>query len=350
MRVNYCTFLLVVLFFRQPFCQAAEVFQGPTMGTMYKVIYTPTANTPKLAVLKSKVEDLLVKINQSMSTYIPNSEISLFKKLKPYTPMAISNDFGIVSQKALEIASLSQGAFDPTIGPLLRAYNMGAGGDPLSQKMPSPEVLSQTRSLVGYEKIKLKKSPENSQWILEKIQEGVELDYSAIAKGYGVDVVYELLLANHVKSALVEIGGELRASEFKTDTGDMWIIGLEKPSLNIRDKLMTLPLAHKSIATSGNYRNFRMLDGKRIGHILNPKEGRYIESEVASISVLADTCMEADAWATALFSLSLKESMALALKHKLPVIYFVLKNETFEVEQNIYFKDYLSSLKVKAAS
>ena len=318
--------------------QEVITLEGPTMGTTYKVKYFASKATPKTAIIKAGIEKIFIDLNNEMSTYIKNSQISRFNQSKAGEHIFIGSDFAKVVHGAVTISKASGGYFDPTVGPLLKLYSHGYDRQKKLQKLlPDKAKIKRVLGLVGskYLEIHDKKARSGLYWSLAKTKPGVELDLSAIAKGYGVDKVYEYLVSQGVTSMLVEIGGELRASKIKLSTGgaggakNHWRVGIERPAQlrqnNLRSAkpLAIVTLSDTAVATSGNYRNFRMIEGQRVGHVINPLTGDYLQSKVMSVTVLADTCMEADAWATALLAMPQTRIRAKAKELGLKVLWAV---------------------------
>jgi FAD:protein FMN transferase len=274
-------------------------FSGATMGTTYNVVYAGEAQER----LQAGVDSVLLVVNASLSTYIPTSTISLINQAEKsaWADAMVQVNF----QKSLEIWKHSEGAFDPTVGPLVNAWGFGF------QKMQGEidsALIDSLRLMVGFEQVQLQGDT------IYKAQPGIILDFSAIAKGYGVDAVALYLESQGVKNYIVEIGGELRAAGEKAPSFK-WIAGIEKP---IEDQLgqqrelqMTVPLADKSMATSGNYRNFYEKDGKKYAHTIHPKTGYPSESNLLSASVIANDCMTADGYATAFMVMGFEAARAL---------------------------------------
>ncbi len=315
-----------------------EQFSGETMGTTYKVKYSLNSKSEfahETAQIKNGVEQLLKNLNAQMSTYIQSSEISRFNKLSPRQEMKISAGFAEVVRAALKISTKSSSYFDPTVGPLLRLYAHGYDGEKnLQEKIPSPKKIEATLALIGMGKLELtttKKPRKLMEFSLSKSTAGLELDLSAIAKGYGVDIVYRYLSSLGLSSILVEVGGELRGSAENSANSSpgkpaLWRVGIEKPAAERSERPMAiLPLSDMSVATSGNYRNFRLIEGKRIGHVINPKSGQYVQSNIASVTVLDKSCMEADAWATGLLAMPEEALRKTVAKHNLKALWAIYK-------------------------
>jgi thiamine biosynthesis lipoprotein len=262
-------------------------FSGATMGTTYNVVYAGEMQ----ALLQAGVDSVLLVVNASLSTYIPTSNISLINQAEKsaWADAMLQVNF----HKSMEIWKQSESAFDPTVGPLVNAW--GFGFQKMQGEIDSARIDS-LLTLVGFEQVQLLNDT------LYKAQPGIILDFSAIAKGYGVDAVARYLESQGVKNYIVEIGGELRAAGEKAP-GFKWIAGIEKPindqTGQQREVQMTLPLADKSMATSGNYRNFYEKEGRKYAHTIHPKTGYPSESNLLSASVIANDCMTADGYATA---------------------------------------------------
>ncbi|MEM9895115.1 MAG: FAD:protein FMN transferase [Bacteroidota bacterium] len=271
---------------------------GVTMGVVqYNVKYVGD-EVPKL---QEKIDELLHSFNQSLSTYIPSSEIS---RLNSEFEFEFDSRFFLpVLKLSADVFRETEGAFDPTIGPLIKAWGFGA--DKKAQVLDSATVDS-LLMLSGFEKVIF----DDKQI---KIPEGFYLDFSAIAKGYAVDLVAELLEEYDLVNYLVEIGGEVRCNGLN-QKGEIWKLGIEDPTVDILDQrlLAITELKDGSLATSGNYRNFYERDGKVYAHIIDPKTGYSTNHNLLSASVFAATCMEADAYATALMVMGLEKAKKIA--------------------------------------
>ena len=242
------------------------------------------------------VDDLLEEINDQMSTYREDSELSRFNRHDSTEWFPVSSETEYTVALALSIAADSDGAFDPTVGPLVRLWGFGPG--PRTSDVPSDEVVAEALSRVGYDMVETRDDPP----ALRKLDPGVELDLSAIAKGFGVDRVAESLREGGVADFMVEIGGEVRVSGERPD-GSGWRIGVEAPASDERRAGWALSLTDSSLATSGDYRNYFEVDGQRYSHTIDPRTGRPVTHRLASVTIVADDCATADAWATTLMVL-----------------------------------------------
>lgn len=282
-------------------------YQGKTMGTTLAVSIRG-AKADSLETLSAKIQARLAAVNAAMSTYQKGSEISVFNSLTPGHSLTLSSEFATVVGFALQVAERSEGAFDPTVGPLVRAWGFGAKAK--SRKdAPAGNELQALLARVGYKKLKF--NPK-TRWLTRGGP--LELDLSAVAKGYGVDVVQALLIEQGYANHMVEIGGEVCVSG-KPDSSRAWKIGIEAPSQgasSAREVLKVLQLDAGCLATSGDYRSYLELDGQKRQHTIDPRTGESVRNGVASVSVLAKSAMQADAWATAMMVMGSDKALALA--------------------------------------
>ena len=296
--------------------------EGRTMGTTYHIKWVADAKeTDQHAQnIKSKVDQLLVDINQAMSTYIPDSELSLFNKEPSGTEQQVSSALYELLVKAQRISDSSNGAYDVTVGPLINLW--GFGPDKKVIKAPSDETISQVRKRVGYEHLKL--LGDNT---IRK-EADLYIDLSSIAKGYAVDKVATLIADNGYTAYLVEIGGELITTGQKPNA-EPWRIAIESPTQGrVIQRIVTVN--DTAVATSGDYRIYFEEDGVRYSHIINTKTGKPITHTLASVSVLADTCAQADALATAFLAMGLEKSYNYAVENGIEAFFISKKDDGFK--------------------
>lgn len=265
------------------------------MGTTYNVKWVADSKYDSQS-LHQEIENTLKEVNRQMSTYIKTSEISKFNQSIANSDFKISPWFAHVLKFSLQLSQDTQGAFDPTIGPLVNLWGFGPSG---KKEVPSEDKISEVLKLVGAQKVQVKET--NGQFFVRKTQKQVYVDLSASAKGFGVDAISELLNQKSLTNHLVEIGGEMRASGTKLQKP--WKVAIEKPSSEGRSIQSVLSLENQAIATSGNYRNFFESGGKVYSHTLDQKTGRPVEHELLSVTVLAKDCMTADGLATGLMAM-----------------------------------------------
>lgn len=300
---------------------------GQTMGTTY-TIKVRGNEIPPVTVIQDKVTATLDDVDRRMSTYKEDSEISRFNRDEKTDWFDVSKETALVVQKALEVSRRTGGAFDPTVGPLVRLWNFGPGRRDTDQK-PSDEAVETARQAIGHEKLEVRLDPPS----LRKTTPRVELDLSGIAKGYAVDRVAETLETLGIKDYMVEVGGEVRTRGLN-DECHPWRIAIEKPDPEGRAIQQVIELKDRSMATSGDYRNYFEKDGVRYSHLIDPTTGRPIRHRLASVSVRTPTCMEADALATGMIVLGPEKAEELARQEGLDVTLLV-RTETNFVEKKI---------------
>jgi len=309
------------------------LLQGKTMGTTFNIKYFPAAEPIDSDVLLEKVNQELIQINQLMSTYIPDSELSLLNKSKANVEYVLSTDNQILLNESLRISQISDGAFDVTVGPLVNLWGFGPEYRP--EKVPSESVVSETRARVGLDKLSL-----NGNELVKGVPD-LYIDLSTIAKGYGVDKVAELVEQNGFQNYLVEIGGEMRLKGFK-HTGELWHIAVEKPVSNERSVHQFVVPKDNAVATSGNYRNYFEADGVRYSHIIDPDTAKPINHRLVSVTVIHPSSMTADGLSTAMMVMGEEKAIEFAEKHDIAA-YIIFKSEKGFVEQST--KSFMQYLK-----
>ena len=301
------------------------------MGTTWSVVYTDSTlitDEQLMALIESELAD----INRSLSTYLPESEISRINRGETATTERLSDDFSDVLTTALAIHELTGGAYDVTIGPLVDLW--GFGPEPFSGTVPPAAAIARARALVGAGRINWQPASQRLQ-----LPEGMRVDMSSIAKGYAVDQLVELLLAQGIDSVLVEIGGELRAHGERPEGGP-WRLAIESPEPASGRFLTGLRVSEGAVATSGDYRNFFEIDGKRYSHLVDPRTGAPVDHELVSVTVVHKLCAVADALATGLLVMGLESAFALAEEEGLAA-YFVTSSEAgLAVHSTPEFKHY----------
>jgi len=321
-----CLLLFIALCIRQlvfvapPERQIVEI-KGQTMGTTYTVKLAHVDLTAdRRRELANAIQERLDLINGLMSTYDPESELSRFNDVSPETSFIASPQVIEVFRAARKISDLSGGAFDITVGPLVEAWGFGPSNRTLDPD--SERKIEELRHLVDYRAIEI--STDGTS--LLKRRAGIHCDLSAIAKGYGVDQVSAVLMQLRYVNFLVEIGGEVRAMGKKLD-GSKWRIAIEKPdtSADTRQFYEIVNLRDLAMATSGDYRNFFKEGGKRYSHTIDPRTGRPIRHNLASVTVFHESTMMADGLATALNVLGPEAGYALAMQQGLAA-FFIIRN------------------------
>jgi thiamine biosynthesis lipoprotein len=280
-------------------------FDGATMGTTYHIKIV-SGYFKSTSGLKAKIDNRLHAINQSMSTYIPESEISRFNALQgTEEKMHVSQDFFQVLQAGKLLYSMTEGAWDGTVKPLVNLWGFGNTQNPYN--VPEQERIGHMLNQIGFHHIVLSEPGE-----IRKKRTPLSLDLGSIAKGYAVDQIATLIRSQGIDDFLVEIGGEVYAAGFRKDNGK-WRVGVNQPFKGARlDALYGIvELQDKAMATSGDYRNYFDVDGKTYSHILDPRTGYPVANGVVSVSITAATCAFADGLATAMMVMGRGKGLAL---------------------------------------
>lgn len=283
--------------------------QGKTMGTYYNITFEDKDNV----VSQKAIDSVLLVVNMSMSTYIAESTISKFNKSRDSFCFDhfLDPHFNIVFKKSKEVHQITGGAFNPAIMPLVNYYGFGYEKSKRINKVDTI-FIKKTLPKINFDSVTLKIDSSGKLACLHKKFTDAKIDFSAIAKGYGVDLAAEFLQKNNVKNYLVEIGGELRAKGVN-DRNESWVVGVNRPSENAKltEVELLLSISNASMATSGNYRNFYESKGEKFAHIIDPFTGRNRPTDILSTTVIADDCMTADAYATAFMVLGLDKALEL---------------------------------------
>lgn len=296
---------------------------GKTMGTTYtvKVVQQPEVSIDLIA-LQAEIDDALIQVNALMSTYDPNSELSQLNKADADVAFPISEQTEFVLTEALRLYQLSEGSLDVTVGPLVNLW--GFGPDKRPEMIPTQAQLTDIAYFVGIDKFTLEAG------VVTKLHAKVYIDLSPIAKGYGVDVVSDILEQHHIQNYLVEIGGEMRVAGKKPQNVD-WRIAIEKPIAGARAVQKEMSIGNNAVATSGDYRNYFEQDGVRYSHLIEPKTGYPIQHNLVSVTVIHPSSMIADGWATALNVMGTEKAKLIAQRNDLAVfMVFKLDGEFVE--------------------
>ena len=300
---------------------------GETMGTSYHISYQLPKGADEAAI-QAAIDKRLQDINDSMSTYQADSTISKFNQLGKDTPIAIDADFSHVLQASRQVYELSGGAFDPTVMPLIETW--GFGSTMTVERLQSPPTaleIAQAKALVDFDSVIQKDDS------IYKTKDGVGLDFSAVAKGYGVDVIADVLKNTYqIRNYMVEIGGEVATSGVSAQQ-QPWQIAIDAPiegsTVSTRQAMAVIrqPInngASMALATSGNYRNSVVFDGKHYSHTIDPTTGEPIVGGAPSVTVAAETVALADAWATALTAMPYEKALATAKEHDIAALFVIL--------------------------
>jgi|TARA_B110000971_G_scaffold112122_1_gene114936 thiamine biosynthesis lipoprotein len=291
---------------------------GPIFGTFYDVTYASDGNENH----QESIDGIFAAINQSMSNYQSDSDIS---KVNKHQLEVVDAHFIEVFKAAKKIYKETNGVFDPTIGKLVNAWNFGSEQN--KTKLDSLKIDS-LMQFVGFEKITLKNNT------LIKRDPKPYIDFNAIAKGYAVDLVAAFLESKNTTDYLVNIGGELRAKGINIDKQSGWTVGIENPNFDgtqSYDKVFVLK--DKAMATTGTYRKYKLdTNGNRYAHIIDTKTGYPTKTNILSVSVIAEDCMMADGYATAFQAMGVESVKEFLRDHSELQAYIIFENENQEFE------------------
>ena len=290
------------------------IFEGRTMGTTWsaKVVAQDIPDVEQKDLREALVAEI-EEVDAKMSTYRDDSELSSLNAAAAGSAVELSPETLLVFQEAMEIARLTDGALDVTVGPLVNAWGFGPGR-PTPDR--APEEIDRMLAVVGWDKISVGSSA------VTKRVDGVYCDLSSVAKGYAVDRAAEAVERLGYSDYMVEIGGEVRASGANQE-GRSWRIAIEKPGADGSSIQRVIPLADAAMATSGDYRNYWEEDGVRYSHTIDPRTGAPARHRLASVTVIDPTCLRADGFATALMVLGDESGLRLAEELELAALFQV---------------------------
>jgi thiamine biosynthesis lipoprotein len=288
--------------------------RGIIHGAPYLIVY----ESPEGKDMQSEIDTLLKEYNMIFSVYEKNSVIS---KVNNNEEVTLTPEFIACFNKAMEISQISDGAFDITCGPMVNAWGFG----PEEKKKMTPERVDSLKLLTGYQKVKI----ENGKVIKEN--PNMKLDMNALCDGYFCDLICEFLQQKGCKNYMTEIGGEVKARG-KNEKGNIWTIGINKPvdeNVFVNNEIQAkVHIENKALATSGNYRNFYIEDGKKYAHTIDPKTGYPVQHSLLSATVITDYGMTADGFATTFMVLGLEKSIELSKQMPEMEVYFIYADET----------------------
>lgn len=309
-----------------------HVLEGAAQGSTWRVLY----NGKEELGLQTAVEQELAVFDKIFSNYRPDSDISRFNQQSGTDWFAVDPDLVTLVDYSRKISEKSRGAFDITIGPLLRVWGFGPFKTK-EHKVPSDADITAAQKDVDYKKLLSRKKPA----ALKKLNPKLHVDLSGVAQGYSVDKIAGFLDSRGIKSYMVEIGGEIKTKGKKAD-GSSWTLGIDTPD-NSGEVAAVLKLEGRGLTTAGDYREYFEKDGKRYSHTIDPRTGRPIQHELASVTVIAPMTWEADAWDTALMVLGPDESRKILPQHKQLSVYMIVhQGQGFRTESLGGFQKYIS--------
>jgi thiamine biosynthesis lipoprotein len=275
------------------------------MGTSFHITLVAPPSDTDMDALRPAIHSKLEHVESIASTYRDTSELSLFNRNVSTDWIATSPEFCQMMDASIAVSTMTKGAFDMTVGPLVNLW--GFGPTNMTNELPTDEEILQIRSSVGYQQLAV--DCDNSR--IRKASANTFVDLSGWAKGHAVDEIAAILDARNIENYIVEIGGELRLRGHNAE-GERFSIAIEKPFEKSKVQFKAIRVTNLAVASSGDYRNFFLHDGHRYSHMINPGTGRPIDHALASVTVISDTAAFADAMATALLVLGPEDGPALA--------------------------------------
>jgi len=315
---------------------APQELTGDAMGTSFSIKMVSPPDTIDLEAMRNKVERKLAMIEQQMSTYIADSELSRFNAQRSVEWFEVSGDLCRVVAEALALSAVTDGAFDVTVGPLVNLWGFGPEGQ--VTEPPDAGLIAALLRSIGHDAL----HADCSVPALRKDLPDLYVDLSAFAKGYGVDELAALLDAVEVGNYLVEIGGELRMRGVNAE-GEYWGIAIETPTPAGRSVQTVVRLTNAAVATSGDYRNFFEHDGQLYSHAIDPRTGHPISHDAASVTVIAETAAFADAMATALLVMGPDQGLEFAEREGIAAMFLVRHDGGVEERASTRFADEVSA-------
>ena len=301
--------------------------QGATMGTRYAVTYVDDDDSQRAAIY-AEIDTLFVEIDNELSNWNSQSWVSQWNRNESLDTIAAPAHAAAVLQVALQIAEQSDGALDPTIAPLIELWGFGASKEWIGP--PLEFEIEQALERCGYTELKF----DAAQRLLGKQVPELQLNLSAVAKGYAVDQVAAVLAGQGIEDYLINIGGEVRASGLRPD-GRAWAVRLTLPGMETTEAGSSVVLRNASIATSGFSQRFFVWKGQRYAHLIDPRNGQPVSNALRSVSVRAEDCAVADGWATACCVLGLEAGMALIESLDDVDAVFYLENEAGQFVERV---------------
>lgn len=299
---------------------------GQTMGTSWSVVIADTITSENTVELRQAIEAELHRINKLMSTYDSDSQLSAFNRQLSTSAITLHPDTLKVIAAAHGISESTNGAYDVTLQPVIRLWGFGAGFE--GSSIPQPTALREAMALVGYKKLIADKQS------IRKTIPGLQIDLSSIAKGFAVDQISAVIMQAGINNFTADIGGELLTRGERAD-GSHWRIGVVTPD---NKQPIAIRLKNAQLASSGDYRNYRIVDSQRYSHIIDGNTGHPITHGTAAVTILHDSVMLADGWATALMVVEPDHAMQLAKEHNLAVQLTIRQEQAFVVYRTDAFK------------
>lgn len=321
--ISILAVVLIALVYVRENSSRYKIIKGNVFGTHYSVKIKTKDNINKL---RDKIKVELEYINKHMSVFENDSEISNINHAEAGIWIPISPSLSYVLKNSQKVYTQSQGMFDPTVGKLVELWGFGVNKEHV---IPQDNEIKEILSYTGFDKIQF----NNDFSELKKEQKNTYINLSAIAKGYGVDKVAEVLHQNGYYNFIIDIGGEVRVSGRRSKKLKGWKVGVASPQKSNPNNVLILALRDYSVATSGDYRNFFTKDNKKFSHTISPKTGYPVENDLTSVTVFHQECMLADAYATAIMSLGGDKGLKLANQLNLAAI-LLIRAPNDEIKMN----------------
>jgi thiamine biosynthesis lipoprotein len=334
--------LAITLVAAAPKCLAADLpvttWQGRTMGSDFTVkIVDGKLSAEQVTALKAEIEKTLAEVNRQMSNYQPDSEISRFNRAPAKIPFKVSADFAKVLRLALDLSRQSNGAFDPTLGPLINLWGFGEKNQ--EHTVPSAGLLQAAMAKTGWQNLTITTTPE-----LVKDLPDLALDLGAVAKGFGVDEMIRVLRSHDLENVYASIAGEVRVLGHNP-RGAKWVLGISVPVDHWREDspmAAAVSISNQALSTSGDYQKFFVdAQGRRLCHIIDGKTGTPVQHALAAVTVVAPDSMTADGIATTLFVLGHEAGLKFIDAHDTAAALFIVreKDGTFRQIASAKFTD-----------
>ena len=309
---------------------------GPTMGTHYavKVVGNYPGGEPQL---QHEVEQVLQRINDQLSTYKPDSELSRFNQHKATTPFPVSQDLADVVIEGLRSGRMTQGAMDITVGPLVNLWGFGPDKRPV--KIPDEQQIAAARHKTGLGNLHAEISADTAT--LRKDIPDLYVDLSTLGEGFAADKVADMLDQRGIRNYMVEIAGALRLKGVNGQ-GQPWRIAVEKPTDELGSVQTIVVPGDNGISTAGSYRNYYEQEGQRFSHIIDPATGKPIQHKLVSVTVIAPRALHTDALDTGLMVMGTEKALYFANEHNLPILTITKTDQGFKTQYSRAFARYLA--------
>lgn len=309
--ISILVFFLSIIFIIYQNSPKYQIIKGEIYGTYYNIkINTPKKNKNIADDIKSKLQ----QIDSQMSVFNDESDISKINNAPANKNILLSTELAEVLKASHIVWKQSNGWFDPTIGQLINLWGFGNS----KTKIPTTSEIKKVLKYSGFDKLKF----INDYKQILKTNKNTQINLSAIAKGYAVDKIAELLDDKGYLNYIIDIGGEVKAKGYRSDNNEAWNVAISKPQQGSNENITVLSLSNMAVATSGNYRNYYQKNGKTYAHTISPKNGYPTENKILSVTVFHNSCMYADAYATAINAMGLDKGIEFASKNNIKAIIY----------------------------